>query len=310
MIAVAALLAGACSNFEPAPVMTVNGTEITQASLDTELDLIEESKEYRELLEGQLGAMSAGSGRSNSTVSTEFVANLLSERVYFTLVEDELDRPIDEDDLRAATDRLAAEGNEQFAALDDEPRRRLARRVALLTVLQEEVLPGYFEERRDDFDTLCVSHILVSTEGRTPAEARTRVDDLAAQLEAGASFETLASEQSDDATAAQAAGDLGCGGSERFVAAFGEAAGALAVGEVSEPVETEFGFHLIRRADASYEAAAAEVQQRFLVDESEDADVDVNPRYGRWVTGEAAGGGARIVAPGADAETTTSAAGG
>ncbi len=156
-VAAVGLLASACANFEPAPVMTVNGTEITQSSLDTELDLIEDSKEYRELLEGQLGAPSAGTGRSRSTVSTEFVANLLSERVYFTLVEDQLDRPVDEDDLRAATDRLAAENNEQFAALDDEPRRRLARRVALLTVLQEEVLPGYFEERKDDFDTLCVS---------------------------------------------------------------------------------------------------------------------------------------------------------
>ncbi|MDQ3146177.1 MAG: peptidylprolyl isomerase [Actinomycetota bacterium] len=307
-VAAVGLLAGACANFEPAPVMTVNGTEITQSSLDTELDLIEDSKEYRELLEGQLGAPSAGTGRSRSTVSTEFVANLLSERVYFTLVEDQLDRPVDEDDLRAATDRLAAENNEQFAALDDEPRRRLARRVALLTVLQEEVLPGYFEERKDDFDTLCVSHILVSTEARTPAEASTRVNALAAQLEAGASFDTLASEQSDDATAAQGAGDLGCGGSERFVAAFGGAAGALEVGEVSEPVETEFGFHLIRRDEATYEAAAAEVQQRFLVEQSEDADVEVNARYGRWVTGEAAGGGARIVPPGA--ETTTSSAGG
>jgi parvulin-like peptidyl-prolyl isomerase len=299
----AVLAVAGCATFEAPAVMTVNGTEVSEAALDEELDLVEESEEYRTLLEQQLGTTSAGSGRGG-TVDTDFVANLLTERVYFSLVEDELVRrevDVGDRELRAATDQLEAQANQSFDALEGEPRRRLARRVALLTALQEEVLPAYFEEHADEFDALCVSHVLVSTEGRTEAEASARVDDLRVQLDAGASFDVLASEQSDDATAAQQGGDLGCGGPERFAPAFGEAASALEVGEVSDPVQTEFGFHLIRRDEATFEAAQAEVQQRFLVEASEAADVEVNPRYGRWVTGE--GAGPRVVPPGSDGAT-------
>jgi peptidyl-prolyl cis-trans isomerase C len=92
-----------------------------------------------------------------------------------------------------------------------------------------------------------VSHILVSTQGRSEAEALAKARQLRAQLLADPSrFEALAESESDDPSAKQNRGRLGPLRPE-FVEEFNEAARRLAkVGDISEPVRTSFGFHLIR----------------------------------------------------------------
>ncbi|MVA96189.1 peptidylprolyl isomerase [Nitratireductor sp. CAU 1489] len=84
-------------------------------------------------------------------------------------------------------------------------------------------------------------HILVKT--REEAEA------IIAQLETGGDFEAIAKEKSTDGAAAQG-GDLGYFGPGQMVPAFEKAAFAIEVGEFSkEPVETQFGFHVIKVED-------------------------------------------------------------
>lgn len=63
-----------------------------------------------------------------------------------------------------------------------------------------------------------------------------------------ADFAAIARESSEDGSA-QRGGDLGWLGRGRLAAAFEEAAFAMAVGSTSEPVETEFGFHIIQRVE-------------------------------------------------------------
>jgi peptidyl-prolyl cis-trans isomerase C len=82
------------------------------------------------------------------------------------------------------------------------------------------------------------SHILVKTE----AEAK----DLVAKLKSGASFEELARQHSQDPGSAQQGGSLGWFGWGRMVDDFQRAAFALKPGQVSDPVETSFGFHIIK----------------------------------------------------------------
>lgn len=84
-------------------------------------------------------------------------------------------------------------------------------------------------------------HILVEAE----EEARA----VLARLDAGESFEDLASELSQDPGSARRGGDLGYFTQGRMVAPFAEAAFALEPGEVSEPVETQFGWHVIKLED-------------------------------------------------------------
>ncbi len=78
------------------------------------------------------------------------------------------------------------------------------------------------------------------------AEARARIEGLLARARAGEDFGELATEHSDDPGSAQAGGDLGWFRRGSFAEAFEEAAFRLLAGEVSEVVETPFGFHIIR----------------------------------------------------------------
>jgi peptidyl-prolyl cis-trans isomerase C len=83
-------------------------------------------------------------------------------------------------------------------------------------------------------------HILVATEG----EAK----DIEAQLKNGADFAKLAKEKSKDPGAAEG-GDLGYFTKEQMVPEFAEAAFKLDKGQISDPVKTQFGWHVIQVLD-------------------------------------------------------------
>ena len=83
-------------------------------------------------------------------------------------------------------------------------------------------------------------HILVATEG----EAK----EIEAQLKKGADFATLAKEKSKDPGAAEG-GDLGYFTKEQMVPEFAEAAFKLEKGQTSDPVKTQFGWHIIKVED-------------------------------------------------------------
>ena len=102
---------------------------------------------------------------------------------------------------------------------------------------------------------LAASHILIQHTGasraipevtRTKEEALALATELAAKAAGGADFAQLAQENSDGPTAPKG-GNLGVFPATRMVPAFAQAAALLAVGEISDPVETPFGFHVIRR---------------------------------------------------------------
>ena len=80
----------------------------------------------------------------------------------------------------------------------------------------------------------------------TEDEALARAKDLRAKLLAGADFATLAKAESDDTGSGAQGGDLGEFKKGMMVPPFEEAAFAAKVGEVTEPVRTPFGYHLIK----------------------------------------------------------------
>ena len=83
-------------------------------------------------------------------------------------------------------------------------------------------------------------HILVETED----EAKAIVE----QLKGGADFATLAKEKSKDPGAADG-GDLGYFGKEQMVPEFAEVAFKMYPGQISNPVKTQFGWHIIKLED-------------------------------------------------------------
>jgi foldase protein PrsA len=300
VVALGALLAG-CGSLEEDPAATVNGRDISDSELHDELDAVDGNEAYRTLLEQQLGQEAAGEGKG--TFATPFVSSLLSDKVYFELIGQQLERDgvdVGDDRRQEARAQLEERGGQDFQDLPSTQQDELVERVALLSAFDEEAGPRYFEEHKDDFDTICVSHILVSTDERSDAEARARAEELKQQIDGGAAFRTVASEDSDDPAAAAEGGDLGCGSRGRFVAEFEDAAYDLEVNEVSDPVRTQFGYHLIQvreRNEAEYQDVVDSVRQRLLADMATDAKVTVDPRYGVWREAEDQPGRFSIVPP-------------
>ena len=89
-------------------------------------------------------------------------------------------------------------------------------------------------------------HILVATED----EAK----QIEAQLKGGADFAKLAKEKSKDPSGAQNGGDLGWFTKDQMVPAFAEAAFKLDKGQISDPVHTQFGWHIIQVEDKRIKA--------------------------------------------------------
>ena len=112
-------------------------------------------------------------------------------------------------------------------------------------------LESWYEARKASYtapEQRRVRHILIADE-EGGEEARARAEDLRSRILAGEAFEGLAREFSDDPGSAESGGDLGFGGRGIWVPPFEQAAFSLGVGELSEPVRSDFGFHLIRVED-------------------------------------------------------------
>ncbi len=106
---------------------------------------------------------------------------------------------------------------------------------------------NYYQVNTDKFQRPAQTrarHILLANTG---ADALTKAKDLLAQLRAGASFEELAKTNSIDPGSAVNGGDLGLFAAGRMVRPFDDAVNALAKpGDLSEPVESQFGLHIIK----------------------------------------------------------------
>lgn len=122
-------------------------------------------------------------------------------------------------------------------------------------VSDEELQPLYEQEIANLGEQRRAAHILLESDGRSDEELRTQLESLRQRIMAGEDFAALAREFSQDPGSANAGGDLGFAGQGVYEPAFEEALFALQVGELSAPVKTDFGWHLIRLQDVQ----AAEV---------------------------------------------------
>lgn len=87
----------------------------------------------------------------------------------------------------------------------------------------------------------------------TKEEAKKQADELKAQLDDGADFGELATEHSDDAGSVQQNGELGYVSKGEMVEEFETALFELEPGQISEPIESQFGYHIILNEDVSLE---------------------------------------------------------
>jgi len=115
-----------------------------------------------------------------------------------------------------------------------------------------EELQAYYEDVKDSYSRdqeRNPSHILITTDERSEDEARALAAELTGRAKAGEDFAELAAEYSADTLSAEQGGDLGWVARGQFVEPVEEAVFDMQEGEIRGPVESEFGFHVLRLDD-------------------------------------------------------------
>jgi hypothetical protein len=309
------LVAPACSVFGTQPLAKVNGDEIELDTIQGEIDAIQDNRAFAASLE-QVYGFPATDAAAGGAFDTALLANVLSLRVWFNVlgqrVKDDGMQPLLDDAIADVSETLpeqfdASFGEGAWDAFPAEFRDDVIVQFALPQMLQAwardqvgDDPEAYFDAHPEAFEEICVEHVLVGAQGgRTPAQTQQEANALLDRIEDGEDFTAIATNESDDPAAAAEGGALGCGSRAalQFDPTFEAAAFALEEGEISEPVQTQFGSHLIRVTERSTPSsfedvtdsaeqvmanAVAELQNEYLFDTICDADVDVNPRYGTW----------------------------
>jgi peptidyl-prolyl cis-trans isomerase C len=147
----------------------------------------------------------------------------------------------------------------------DDLKQETRQELALSRLVEAEVKPqikvaesdvkDFYDKNPDRFkqpEAVRASHILLRVEPTATAEqkqqARAKIDDLLKQVKAGGDFAALARQHSQDGSAPQG-GDLNYFPRGQMVPPFEQAAFALQPGQVSDVVETQFGYHIIKVTD-------------------------------------------------------------
>jgi len=297
----AALVASAgCGSLAPYAATVgfpANPVKIDRADFDKELKALDDNK--------QLQAASGGhglSGAGKDTVDPRLAAGWLNFIIYDKVITHEFQRrhlKVTPDDTAAAETQLETQfGNKDTAgAFPGWFRQRVigrnARAVAVRSAvsgidLSDASLRKYFDAHQSDFSQNCLSHILV----KTKAEA----DSALARIKGGEDFAAVAKSVSIDTGSGTKGGDLGCNPKGAFVPEFDQAASQLPVGQLSDPVQTQFGWHIIlvrERKTATFEAAKEQVKaavdaeaegafRQFLQQAVTTARVTVDKRFGTF----------------------------
>lgn len=340
LVVASVVLFAACGSTAPT-AYTVNGERTSQKSVDDELEQFQKNKDYRDAV-GLGDVQGAGKG----TFKAEFVAQIVTRAIYYELVSQELDKrnaSVSAADLANARKELESQiaadpqtgqpdtekGKEILAKFSESYQETLVRRQAEVSKLQkilsktdtsDAALKKYFDAHQEDFTQVCAKHVLVDTK----AEA----DAVAAELKGGADFAAVAKAKSKDTGSAQQGGDLGCASPGQYVDEFKKATLDQPIGAIGDPVQTQFGFHVIqvydRKAPAFDDATKDKVRQQLEAESGnaintwlegaiKKATVKLNARYGTWDKTPSDGSPGHVVPPaeksssGGGESTTTSA---
>lgn len=213
---------------------------------------------------------------------------IAAEELDITITDEDLDKRLDElkeqffeGDEEAYKAELEKQGLTEEQVLKDLRTRMLSEKIFEEITNEVEVtdedIQAYYDENKAQFEQPAsreVRHILVKTEAKA--------NQIHRQLENGADFAKLAKEFSEDPASAEQGGNF-TAQKGATVAPFDEVAFELETGELSDPVKTQFGWHVIEAVADAEEAATqelAEVEEQISATLLEEKK---NARINEWV---------------------------
>lgn len=300
LVVALALVATACGSVAPYAAK-VDDKSISQDDLEKELRSIAANGPYLKLVETRQQVKGTGAG----TFDAAFTALALTRQIYYQLIGAELTKrklTVGPADLAAARATVIEQiqGEDVFKDFPKAYQDELVLRQAQLDLLTlslngqsgsaEEAAKAYYDSRKDEFANACVSHILVATQERA--------DEVKAKLGRGEDFAAVARADSTDTLSAQKGGELGCDINQDtgFVPEFLLAVLNQPVGEVGNPVKTQFGFHIVKvtsrqvppfdqvkdQARSKLAEGGQEKLLTWLQETVGKAKIEINPRYGTF----------------------------
>jgi peptidyl-prolyl cis-trans isomerase D len=154
--------------------------------------------------------------------------------------------------------------------------------------VDEEALEQYYRENQGDYSTdesRRVAHILIEASDDLSMEAtQVKANEVYRRIKQGEDFAALAGDESDDVGSRDNGGDLGFNPQGTFFPEFEASAYGLVLGQVSEPVETEIGYHIIKLLEINEAVqptladVRVEVEQRYRMYATEDEFVTSSSR--------------------------------
>jgi peptidyl-prolyl cis-trans isomerase C len=280
-LAIAATISVACSALlalaaeeksSQGKVAVVNGSVITQEDFDREIDgilrqLANMRKPFddsqllairKEVLEGLINTelLYQETQRRGITVEEAAIDEELKTLKGGFANEDEFSTALSKANLSEALIRSQIKRRQAIEHF-------IAQQFAETVTVSDKEAKDFYESHPDSFkqpEQVRASHILIKIDPQADesqrAQARQQIEHIQRKLQEGEDFATLAKTFSQDPSGARG-GDLGYFRRGEMVKPFEEAAFALKPGEVSDPVESTFGYHLITVIDKKPETTIA-----------------------------------------------------
>ncbi|MCI0997247.1 SurA N-terminal domain-containing protein [Pseudomonas corrugata] len=236
----------------------------------------------QEMLIGQLRAGLAGSGFVTDAQVLAFARLEKQTRDFATLTlkADPSAVKLTDDEVKAYYDKHAKEFMTPDQVVIDYLELKKAAFFDQVSVKDEDLQAAYQKEIANLSEQRRAAHILIEVNDKvTEAQAKAKIEEIQARLAKGESFEALAKEFSQDPGSANNGGDLGYAGPGVYDPAFEKALYSLSKDQVSAPVRTDFGLHLIKllgveapevptfaslKDKLTRELKAQQVEQRFV----------------------------------------------
>ncbi|MDR6958625.1 peptidyl-prolyl cis-trans isomerase D [Pseudomonas brassicacearum] len=203
----------------------------------------------QEMLIGQLRAGLAGSGFVTDAQVLAFARLEKQTRDFATLniKADPSAVKLTDDEVKAYYDKHAKEFMTPDQVVIDYLELKKASFFNQVSVKDEDLQAAYQKEIANLSEQRRAAHILIEVNDKvSEAQAKAKIEEVQARLAKGESFEALAKEFSQDPGSANNGGDLGYAGPGVYDPAFEKALYALNKDQVSAPVRTDFGLHLIK----------------------------------------------------------------